>query len=133
MNPDCRDGKHDSCSGDGWDEDADRPDVCPCPCHDPDHDNVHMSLAAAEQALDSLPVLEGVIVEEGMRIRPPTSTPCDDGLHTRCSGLLYDLLSLQDMPCECNCHIGDRLKFSAGGYISNPPGGGREWEFTRER
>lgn len=31
--PDCRDGKHASCSGDGWDEHADRPCGCPCDCH----------------------------------------------------------------------------------------------------
>jgi hypothetical protein len=33
VNPDCRDGKHDSCSGDGWDEYADESTACPCPCH----------------------------------------------------------------------------------------------------
>lgn len=33
MDPDCRDGKHASCSGDGWDTDADQPQPCPCTCH----------------------------------------------------------------------------------------------------
>jgi hypothetical protein len=33
MNPDCRDGKHQSCSGDGWDVDLDQPAHCPCTCH----------------------------------------------------------------------------------------------------
>lgn len=33
LNPDCRDGKHQSCSGDGWDLDEDLPANCPCPCH----------------------------------------------------------------------------------------------------
>jgi hypothetical protein len=33
MNPDCRDGKHAACQGDGWDHDADEPTDCPCPCH----------------------------------------------------------------------------------------------------
>lgn len=33
MNPDCRDGKHASCSGDGWDTKADTPAPCPCDCH----------------------------------------------------------------------------------------------------
>lgn len=32
-NPDCRDGKHDSCSGDGWDEQLDQPAPCSCACH----------------------------------------------------------------------------------------------------
>lgn len=34
MNPDCRDGKHASCSGDGWDETTDQPADCPCNCHE---------------------------------------------------------------------------------------------------
>lgn len=33
MNPDCRDGKHSSCSGNGWNEALDRPCGCPCKCH----------------------------------------------------------------------------------------------------
>lgn len=33
MNPDCRDGKHTSCSGDGWDMEQDVPVQCPCDCH----------------------------------------------------------------------------------------------------
>jgi hypothetical protein len=33
MNPDCRDGKHASCSGDGWDFETDMPAACPCDCH----------------------------------------------------------------------------------------------------
>lgn len=33
MNPDCRDGKHASCAGDGWDLDLDQPADCPCECH----------------------------------------------------------------------------------------------------
>ena len=35
MNPDCRDGKHASCSGEGWDLEADEPAPCPCDCHQP--------------------------------------------------------------------------------------------------
>jgi hypothetical protein len=34
MNPDCRDGKHLACGGDGWDEATDAPTDCPCFCHD---------------------------------------------------------------------------------------------------
>lgn len=30
MNPDCRDGKHDACNGDGWDGEQIIPCVCPC-------------------------------------------------------------------------------------------------------
>lgn len=33
MNPDCRDGKHASCSGDGWDMELDNVTDCPCACH----------------------------------------------------------------------------------------------------
>lgn len=33
MNPDCRDGKHAACNGDGWDYDADEPVRCRCACH----------------------------------------------------------------------------------------------------
>ncbi|ALY08750.1 hypothetical protein PQB77_gp63 [Arthrobacter phage Correa] len=33
MNPDCRDGKHQACSGDGWDLEKDEPCPCNCPCH----------------------------------------------------------------------------------------------------
>ena len=33
MNPDCRDGKHASCSGVGWDVEQDEPAPCPCGCH----------------------------------------------------------------------------------------------------
>lgn len=32
-NPDCRDGKHASCAGDGWDEVLDAPAECSCTCH----------------------------------------------------------------------------------------------------
>lgn len=28
MNPDCRDGKHRACSGDGWDDANDAPTTC---------------------------------------------------------------------------------------------------------
>lgn len=31
--PDCRDGKHGSCIGVGWDSSADVATECPCPCH----------------------------------------------------------------------------------------------------
>lgn len=34
MNPDCRDRKHGSCAGDGWDDETDQPCACPCDCHD---------------------------------------------------------------------------------------------------
>ncbi|SEE25714.1 hypothetical protein SAMN04489740_0983 [Arthrobacter alpinus] len=33
MNPDCRDVKHRSCAGDGWDEATDAAAPCPCTCH----------------------------------------------------------------------------------------------------
>jgi hypothetical protein len=33
MNPECRDGKHDNCSGTGIDLDLDIFTNCPCPCH----------------------------------------------------------------------------------------------------
>lgn len=33
MNPDCRDGKHASCSGDGWHLELDKVVDCPCDCH----------------------------------------------------------------------------------------------------
>lgn len=33
MNPDCRDGKHRACAGDGWDEAAEAAAPCPCDCH----------------------------------------------------------------------------------------------------
>jgi hypothetical protein len=35
MNPDCRDGKHATCSGDGWDVELDKVFDCPCTCHAP--------------------------------------------------------------------------------------------------
>lgn len=34
MNPDCRDGKHDACNGDGWD--GENVISCVCPCHHDD-------------------------------------------------------------------------------------------------
>lgn len=34
MNPDCLDGKHPACSGDGWDFDLDEPALCTCSCHE---------------------------------------------------------------------------------------------------
>lgn len=33
MNPDCRDGKHPACSGDGFDPETDQVIPCPCICH----------------------------------------------------------------------------------------------------
>jgi len=36
VNPDCRDGKHASCSGDGWDLERDQPAACACDCHEAD-------------------------------------------------------------------------------------------------
>lgn len=33
MNPDCRDGKHDACSGVGYDAGLDLITDCPCTCH----------------------------------------------------------------------------------------------------
>lgn len=137
MNPDCRDGKHASCSGQGWDEVGDCLGVCPCGCHS-------TALEPAE------PVLEGVIVGEGMRNgNPATSNPCRTAFHKDCSGLRYDLLSMQDLPCECSCHKTYTAPgFAAGGVIpkarrqpgpdmvarelafnmSNP---GKLWEFLR--
>lgn len=44
MNPDCRDGKHSSCNGVGYDETLDLLRPCPCICHDPSHDHVHAAL-----------------------------------------------------------------------------------------
>ena len=35
VNPDCRDGKHDACNGDGWDTRLDAVTDCPCTCHEP--------------------------------------------------------------------------------------------------
>ena len=32
--PDCRDGKHRACTGEGWDADADTVVGCSCECHD---------------------------------------------------------------------------------------------------
>jgi len=33
VSPDCEVLKHDACTGDAWDEVADRIDSCFCPCH----------------------------------------------------------------------------------------------------
>lgn len=33
INPDCRDGKHRSCAGAGWDDINGEPIQCPCTCH----------------------------------------------------------------------------------------------------
>ena len=33
LNPDCRDGKHAACAGDGWETLTDEPATCPCECH----------------------------------------------------------------------------------------------------
>jgi hypothetical protein len=33
LNPDCRDGKHQACAGDGWDLEKDEPTICHCNCH----------------------------------------------------------------------------------------------------
>lgn len=33
IDPDCRSGKHATCTGTGWDEDADALTHCECPCH----------------------------------------------------------------------------------------------------
>lgn len=33
INPDCRDGKHTSCNGNGFDPDKGVFAQCPCPCH----------------------------------------------------------------------------------------------------
>jgi hypothetical protein len=54
MNPDCRDGKHASCSGDGWDLEQDQPGPCPCECHHP-QDPAGRALMAAAQALELHP------------------------------------------------------------------------------
>lgn len=32
-NPECRDGKHRNCNGEGWDMWTDEPADCPCECH----------------------------------------------------------------------------------------------------
>lgn len=37
MNPDCRDEKHQSCSGSAWDEEKDELTGCLCPCHVEEH------------------------------------------------------------------------------------------------
>lgn len=36
LNPDCRDGKHHACYGDGWDLERDEPAHCTCTCHTPE-------------------------------------------------------------------------------------------------
>lgn len=55
MNPDCRDGKHQACAGDGWDEVLDEPSDCQCACHD---------IKEPEMA-DKIPVTwEGLVVGE---------------------------------------------------------------------
>lgn len=33
LSPDCRDAKHTSCNGTGWDIGRDQFAQCPCPCH----------------------------------------------------------------------------------------------------
>ncbi|QGZ16921.1 hypothetical protein SEA_LITTLETOKYO_29 [Arthrobacter phage LittleTokyo] len=33
LNPECRDGKHRNCNGEGWDTWADDATDCPCECH----------------------------------------------------------------------------------------------------
>jgi hypothetical protein len=33
LSPDCRDTKHTSCNGNGWDISHDQFADCPCPCH----------------------------------------------------------------------------------------------------
>lgn len=38
MNPDCLDGKHRACSGDGWCEQTDQAVPCPCSCHQKDRE-----------------------------------------------------------------------------------------------
>lgn len=35
LNPDCEQGKHTACSGDGWDRKADERAPCDCLCHHP--------------------------------------------------------------------------------------------------
>ena len=35
LNPDCLDGKHRACAGDGWCEESDHAVPCPCVCHQP--------------------------------------------------------------------------------------------------
>lgn len=51
MNPDCRDGKHASCSGDGWDNGLDEPAPCPCSCHPPAASDPHPILTRKLAAL----------------------------------------------------------------------------------
>jgi len=36
INPDCRDGKHRNCAGDGWDTEREVSCGCPCDCHNPE-------------------------------------------------------------------------------------------------
>lgn len=77
MNPDCRDGKHPSCSGTGLNEETDQVEDCVCPCHYPNHDHVHMSILDlqwgetadnAGKIAEEEPALEGSVVVEGERI-----------------------------------------------------------------
>lgn len=45
MNPDCRDGKHDACNGDGWDGENVIP--CVCPCHHDEGADLQSDASAA--------------------------------------------------------------------------------------
>lgn len=55
MNPDCRDGKHRSCAGDGWDEVKDAQALCPCECH-----------AMTDSQVEFVAGLLGITVEEAL-------------------------------------------------------------------
>ena len=110
MNPDCRDGKHDSCSGTGLNEETDQVEECICPCHDPNHDHVHMSLGDlqwgetadnAGKIAEEEPALEGSVVVEGERIRPARCDRCTMGSCDICNGLRWDFMSLKIRMCEC--------------------------------
>ncbi|WP_160665362.1 hypothetical protein [Pseudarthrobacter sp. ATCC 49987] len=55
MNPDCRDGKHASCSGYGWDLETDSAMDCPCDCHEcgPSDDLREAIFPVLEKCFDS--------------------------------------------------------------------------------
>lgn len=53
VNPDCRDGKHQSCSGMGWDESEDIPAVCPCPCHAAENGGIQTKGEVMSEAVET--------------------------------------------------------------------------------
>lgn len=56
INPDCRAGKHQACSGDAWDTKLDEPTSCRCLCHGEGLTSAHRALTAVQRAY----IVEGV-------------------------------------------------------------------------